>query len=231
MKILIVEDEKLLASAIQAYLKSEGYICEIVKELFIARQKVDIYLYDCILIDIGLPDGNGLELIKEIKKIQPTTGIIIISAKNAIDDKVLGLELGADDYLSKPFHLAEMNARIKSLIRRRQFDSLNEIVFNEIKIFPEQYAVKVNNNDLVLTKKEYALLIFFIANKNRVLKKTIIAEHLWGDNIDMADNFDFIYTHLSNLRKKIVDAGGLDYITSVYGVGYKFTDENKPHKL
>ncbi|MBK7442066.1 MAG: response regulator transcription factor [Bacteroidetes bacterium] len=228
MKILIVEDEKLLASAIQAYLKSEGYICEIVKELFIARQKVDIYLYDCILIDIGLPDGNGLELIKEIKKIQPTTGIIIISAKNAIDDKVLGLELGADDYLSKPFHLAEMNARIKSLIRRRQFDSLNEIVFNEIKIFPEQYAVKVNNNDLVLTKKEYALLIFFIANKNRVLKKTIIAEHLWGDNIDMADNFDFIYTHLSNLRKKIVDAGGLDYITSVYGVGYKFTDENKP---
>lgn len=227
MKILIVEDEKLLASAIQAYLKSEGYICEIVKELFIARQKVDIYLYDCILIDIGLPDGNGLELIKEIK-IQPTTGIIIISAKNAIDDKVLGLELGADDYLSKPFHLAEMNARIKSLIRRRQFDSLNEIVFNEIKIFPEQYAVKVNNNDLVLTKKEYALLIFFIANKNRVLKKTIIAEHLWGDNIDMADNFDFIYTHLSNLRKKIVDAGGLDYITSVYGVGYKFTDENKP---
>lgn len=220
MKILIVEDEKLLASAIQAYLKSEGYICEIVKELFIARQKVDIYLYDCILIDIGLPDGNGLELIKEIKKIQPTTGIIIISAKNAIDDKVLGLELGADDYLSKPFHLAEMNARIKSLIRRRQFDSLNEIVFNEIKIFPEQYAVKVNNNDLVLTKKEYALLIFFIANKNRVLKKTIIAEHLWGDNIDMADNFDFIYTHLSNLRKKIVDAGGLDYITSVYGVGY-----------
>jgi len=227
MKILIVEDEKLLASAIQAYLKSEGYICEIVKELFIARQKVDIYLYDCILIDIGLPDGNGLELIKEIKKIQPTTGIIIISAKNAIDDKVLGLELGADDYLSKPFHLAEMNARIKSLIRR-QFDSLNEIVFNEIKIFPEQYAVKVNNNDLVLTKKEYALLIFFIANKNRVLKKTIIAEHLWGDNIDMADNFDFIYTHLSNLRKKIVDAGGLDYITSVYGVGYKFTDENKP---
>ena len=228
MKILIVEDEKLLASAIQAYLKSEGYICEIVKELFIARQKVDIYLYDCILIDIGLPDGNGLELIKEIKKIQPTTGIIIISAKNAIDDKVLGLELGADDYLSKPFHLAEMNARIKSLIRLRQFDSLNEIVFNEIKIFPEQYAVKVNNNDLVLTKKEYALLIFFIANKNRVLKKTIIAEHLWGDNIDMADNFDFIYTHLSNLRKKIVDAGGLDYITSVYGVGYKFTDENKP---
>jgi len=228
MKILIVEDEKLLASAIQAYLKSEGYICEIVKELFIARQKVDIYLYDCILIDIGLPDGNGLELIKEIKKIQPTTGIIIISAKNAIDDKVLGLELGADDYLSKPFHLAEMNARIKSLIRRRQFDSLNEIVFNEIKIFPEQYAVKVNNNDLVLTKKEYALLIFFIANKYRVLKKTIIAEHLWGDNIDMADNFDFIYTHLSNLRKKIVDAGGLDYITSVYGVGYKFTDENKP---
>lgn len=228
MKILIVEDEKLLGSAIQAYLKSEGYICEIVKELVIARQKVDIYLYDCILIDIGLPDGNGLELIKEIKKIQPTTGIIIISAKNAIDDKVLGLELGADDYLSKPFHLAEMNARIKSLIRRRQFDSLNEIVFNEIKIFPEQYAVKVNNNDLILTKKEYALLIFFIANKNRVLKKTIIAEHLWGDNIDMADNFDFIYTHLSNLRKKIVDAGGLDYITSVYGVGYKFTDENKP---
>ncbi len=223
MKILLIEDEKELSGSITEYLQKENYLCEAVFNFEGAIEKINLYEYDCIIVDINLPDGSGLNVIRELKKIKSETGIIIISAKNSLDDKVAGLEIGADDYLTKPFHLPELNARVKSIIRRRSFGGINEIVFNDIQILPEQVEVLVNSQPLVLTKKEYDLLIFFISNKDRVLTKEAIAEHLWGDEMDTADSFDFIYTHIKNLRKKIMEKGGEDYIRTIYGMGYKFT--------
>jgi DNA-binding response OmpR family regulator len=224
MKILLIEDENELSLSIAEYLQQENYLCEPVFNYENAVEKINLYQYDCIIVDINLPDGSGLNVIRELKKNKSETGIIVISAKNSLDDKVAGLEIGADDYLTKPFHLPELNARIKSIIRRRNFGGVNEIVFNEIHILPERMEVTVNSQTLVLTKKEYDLLIFFITNKDRVLTKEAIAEHLWGDDMDMADSFDFIYTHIKNLRKKIMEKEGEDYIRTIYGMGYKFTE-------
>ena len=223
MKILLIEDEKELSYSITEYFKKENYLCEAVFNYEDAIEKINLYQYDCIIVDINLPDGSGLGIIRALKQLKSETGIIIISAKNSLDDKVTGLGIGADDYLTKPFHLPELNARVKSIIRRRNFGGTNEIIFNDIHILPEQMAVTVNSHSLVLTKKEYDLLIFFLSNKDRVLTKEAIAEHLWGDEMDMADSFDFIYTHIKNLRKKIMEKGGEDYIRTIYGMGYKFT--------
>jgi DNA-binding response OmpR family regulator len=223
MKILLIEDEKELSRSISEYLQKENYLCEAVFTYEDAVEKINLYQYDCIIVDINLPDGSGLNVIRALKKNKSETGIIVISAKNSLDDKVAGLEIGADDYLTKPFHLPELNARIKSIIRRRNFGGVNEIIFNDIHIFPDRMVVTVNDQSLVLTKKEYDLLIFFISNKDRVLTKESIAEHLWGDDMDMADSFDFIYTHIKNLRKKMMETGGEDYIRTIYGMGYKFT--------
>lgn len=225
MKILIVEDEPELLFSLETFLQSEGFVCESAADFYEADEKLALYHYDIAVIDITLPGGSGLQLIEKLKTEKIDTGIIIISAKNSLDDKLAGLDLGADDYLTKPFHLAELNSRIKALLRRRKFNGENEIVFNEIVINPENALVKINNIPLVLTRKEYDLLLFFIGNKNRLLTRATIAEHLWGDNIDLADNFDFIYTHLNNLRKKIIKAGGRDYVKTQYGMGYKFTDQ------
>ncbi len=225
MKVLIVEDEKTLAESISNYLKQEGYLCEIALNFNQAEIKISGNDYDCIVLDLGLPDGNGLNLIKILKSNQSHDGILILSAKNSIDDKIKGLEIGADDYLTKPFHLSELNARIKSIFRRRNLSGNVEIVFNEIKINTEEKQVYVNSNTLNLTRKEYELILFFISNKNRVLTKQSIVEHLWGDNVVMADSFEFVYTHIKNLRKKMVENGGSDYIKTVYGLGYKFTDQ------
>jgi DNA-binding response OmpR family regulator len=223
MKILIVEDESDLSNSITTYLRQEKFNCEAVLNYADALEKIYLYNYDVIVVDITLPDGNGLELIRELKKNRSKSGIIIISAKNALDDKISGLDIGADDYLTKPFHLSELNARIKSIIRRRDFDGNNQIILDELNIDPELLTVKVNDQLLNLTRKEYDLLLFFLANKDRVLSKESIAEHLWGDNIDMVDSYDFLYSHIKNLRKKIIEKGGRDYIQSVYGIGYKFT--------
>ncbi|MDY0780508.1 response regulator transcription factor [Tenacibaculum sp. IB213877] len=225
MKILIVEDEHLLAETMISYLQKEGYQCEWVDNLQEAKTKSWDYEYDCLIVDINLPDGKGFEVIKQLKKMRSDAGIIIVSAKHALDDKIYGLEIGADDYLTKPFDLVELNARIKSIIRRRSFKAQNSIIFNEIEVFPDDRTVKVNNEFLKLTKKEYDLLLYFITNLHRVITKSSIAEHLWGDEMDMADSYDFIYSHLKNLRKKIILKKGKDYIQTVYGVGYKFTDE------
>lgn len=225
MKVLIIEDEKPLAESISNYLKQEGYICEIALNFNQAENKIIENEYDCIVLDIGLPDGNGLDIIKILKLNQSHDGILILSAKNSIDDKINGLEIGADDYLTKPFHLSELNARVKSIFRRRNLSGNVEIQFNEIKINTEEQQVYVNNNILSLTRKEYELALFFISNKNRVLTKLSIVEHLWGDNVVMADSFEFVYTHIKNLRKKITEKGGNDYIKTVYGLGYKFTDQ------
>ncbi len=225
MKLLIVEDEPELLHGIATFLQKENYVCETASNYNEADEKLSLYHYDMALIDITLPGGNGLQLIDKIKQWHTDTGIIIISAKNSLDDKLTGLNTGADDYLTKPFHLTEMNARIKAVLRRRKYDGEIRIVFNEIEINPDLRQVYINKKEVLLTRKEFELLNFFIANKNRLVTKESIAEHLWGDYIDLADNFDFIYTHINNLRKKILKAGGSDYIKTVYGMGYKFTDQ------
>ncbi len=222
MKILLIEDEAELRKSISQYLHQEGYIIESVGDFKKASEKIGDYDYDCILVDITLPFGNGLDIIKQLKKSNSKAGIIIISAKNSSDDKITGLDLGADDYLAKPFNLAELNSRIKALIRRRNFDGNKAIVVNEITIVPEERTVKVNNELVVLTPKEYDLLLFFISNKNRVVSKNSIAENLWGDDSDQMDSHDFIYVHLRNLRKKLSDKGCEDYVQSIYGIGYNF---------
>ena len=224
MKILIVEDEIELLDSIASYLKNEDFMCEKASTFFEAEDKLISFNYDIILLDINLPDGNGIDLLKIIKAKSPKTGVLIVSAKNSLDDKLEGLDLGADDYITKPFHLAELNSRVNSLIRRQKFDGDETIQFNEIQINPSSKAVTVNDQPIELTKKEYNLLLYFITNKNKVLTKESIAEHLWGDDIEMADSFDFIYTHMGNLRKKIKKLGAPDYLKTMYGLGYKFSE-------
>ena len=225
MKILVVEDDELMISSLNEFLSHEGYIHETATSFVDAHEKIELYNYDIILLDLGLPDGNGIDLIRIIKQKSEDTGVIIISARNAIDDRVNGLENGADDYLTKPFHLSELNARLKSIYRRINFKGNSTFTFNEITINTEDLRVCVNNKEVSLTKKEYDLLIYFLANKNRVITKITLGEHLWGDYIDTVDSLDFIYTHIKNLRKKLLKSGCTDYIKNVYGVGYKFVDE------
>ncbi len=224
MKILIVEDEQQLLESISGYLRKQGFICEEADTWLKAEDKLLLYQYNIVILDITLPDGNGLDLIKLLRNSNPDTGILIVSAKNSLDDKLTGLDLGADDYITKPFHLSELNSRINAIIRRKYFHGNSHIIHNEVEIDTASKQAIVNNKPLNLTKKEYDLLLYFITNKNRVLTKDAIAEHLWGDNIDLADNFDFVYTHIKNLRKKILQEGGTDYLKTVYGVGYKFTE-------
>ncbi|OJV52952.1 MAG: DNA-binding response regulator [Bacteroidetes bacterium 43-16] len=220
MKILVIEDEKELAKSIVEYLAEEQYLCEVAATFREAMDKIDIFNYDCILLDITLPDGNGLKILEELKNDNKQDGVIIISAKHALDDKIKGLQLGADDYLTKPFHLSELTARIYSIIRRKQFNNANIIKQEELEIDLLAKTVTVNNAVLNLTKKEFDLLIYFIGNKNRVLSKSTLAEHLSGDFADMLDNHDFVYAHVKNLKKKLSDAGCAPYIKTIYGTGY-----------
>lgn len=223
MKILIIEDERELSSSICTYFATEQFICETAFDYATALEKISLYEYACIVLDITLPGGSGLDILKELKKQDKADGVIIISAKNALDDKIYGLKAGADDYLTKPFHMPELGARVAAIIRRKSFGGKNNIVFNELHIDLNEKQVSVAGRIVELTKKEYDLLLYFISNKNKVISKAAIAEHLWGDNMDLADNYDFIYTHVKNLRKKILQAGAPDYIKSVYGMGYKFS--------
>ena len=222
MKILVIEDELELNKTLVKYLTNEGYIVESVEDFDKSIFKVVDHSYDCILVDITLPKGNGLDIIKQLKVDRSKAGIIIISAKNSDDDIILGLDLGADDYLAKPFNLAELNSRIKALFRRKHFDGDHEIIFNELTVKPEERIVNVNEQPVILTGKEFDLLLFFLINKNRVVSKITIAEHLWGDENDHLFNHDFIYVHLRNLRKKLNEKGCQDYIQTIYGIGYKF---------
>ncbi|MEO6838471.1 MAG: response regulator transcription factor, partial [Ginsengibacter sp.] len=223
LKILIVEDEKALSESIAEYLSKQEYHCDVAANFHDAIDKIEYSEYDCILLDITLPDGDGLKILEQLKADKKTDGVLIISAKNSLDDKIKGLNLGADDYLPKPFHLSEMNARIAAIIRRKKFDGSSIIQFHHLSIDTQSKMVTVENNPVELTKKEYELLLYFVSNKKRLISKDAIAEHLWGN--DMSGNFDFIYTHIKNLRKKLMDAGDADYIKSVYGMGYKFTTQ------
>ena len=225
MKILIIEDEPSLRELIKQSLEKERYVVECAANYNTAIQKVEIYDYDCILLDIMLPDGDGLSLLKELKKMHKRDSVIIISAKDSLDDKIVGLELGADDYLAKPFHLAELIARIRSVIRRKQNDGEITIELGNIKIFPEAFKVLVDDKELELNRKEYDILHYFANRINRLINKNTLAEAVWGDYIDQVDNFDFIYAQIKNLRKKLKEAGANVELKAVYGIGYKMTIE------
>lgn len=222
MKILIVEDEQEMAKSIVQYLRQENYVCEVAYTSRDAEEKIMLHDYDCILLDITLPDGNGLKILEKLKKERKLDGVIIISAKNSIEDKIQGLNLGADDYLPKPFHLAELGARVSAVIRRKRFEGNNTIKLHEIHVDLLSKTIHVNGKEVDLTRKEYDLLLFLMSNKNRVVTKNAIAEHLSGDEAEIFDNFDFIYAHMKNLKKKLSEARCPDYIKTVYGLGYKF---------
>jgi Response regulators consisting of a CheY-like receiver domain and a winged-helix DNA-binding domain len=225
MKLLIIEDEKELSDSIVAYLNMEHYLCEQAFSFREAMSKVTIYEYDCILLDLMLPGGNGLDVLETIKKQNSPVGVIIISAKDSLDDKVTGLRIGADDYLPKPFHLSELSIRIYALIRRQQFQNNNILHNNELTIDLLSKEIQVNHQNVVLTKTEYELLLFLIGNKNRVISKSALAEHLSGDMADMLDNHYFVYAHIKNLKAKLADAGCKECIKTIYGTGYKWIEE------
>lgn len=224
MKILIVEDEHKLSDSIVTYLKSEKYLCEQAFDYNEALEKVRGYDYDCVLLDLMLPGGSGLDILRDIKRRNNPSGVIIVSAKDSLDDKVKGLEIGADDYLPKPFHLAELGMRVYAIIRRKEFGASNTLENNGIKINLLEKSVEANGRPVTLTKSEYDLLLFFIGNRNRVLSKGAIAEHLSGDFADMMDNFDFVYTHIKNLKAKLAQTGMPNCIQNVYGMGYKWIE-------
>ncbi|SHE97661.1 DNA-binding response regulator, OmpR family, contains REC and winged-helix (wHTH) domain [Mariniphaga anaerophila] len=229
MKLLIIEDNLKLLEAITQTLQTEKYLCETATDFSAAHEKIFLYQYDILIVDINLPDGSGLDLIREAKKQNPSTGIIVISARNSLSNKIEGLELGADDYITKPFDMAELVARIKALLRRRNFSGTDIISFNNISINTASRQVFANGRHIELTKSEYDILLFFFSNPNRVLTRESIAEHIWGDNMDLADSFDFIYSHIKNLRKKLAAAVKNVPIKAVYGIGYKL-DTTPPHE-
>ena len=225
MKILLVEDEAALRTVLASSLRQASYVVEEAASFSQAHEKIELYQYDCVLLDLTLPDGAGLDLLRVLKAKGSPAGVLIITARAALDDKIAGLDLGADDYLIKPFHLSELNARVRAIIRRRQFNGQQQIVFRDLLVLPELAEVHVRGEALTLTKKEYDLLLYLLVNPGRVLTKEAIAEHLCGDAVDAADSFDFIYTHLKNLRKKLQEKGVDNYIRTMYGVGYKLSHE------
>ncbi len=224
MKILIIEDERRMSESIVAYLSREQYLCEQAFTYAEAKVKVNLYEYDCVVLDQTLPGGDGLDLLRDIRRRGNPVGVVIVSARDALDDKVQGLEIGADDYLPKPFHLAELGMRIYAVIRRKAFAANNVLETGGIRINLLEKAVTANGHPVVLTKSEYDLLLFFIANKNRVISKGAIAEHLSGDMADMMDSYDFVYTHIKNLKAKLTEAGCYDCVKNVYGTGYKWVE-------
>ena len=226
MKILVIEDEQAMMDNIVAALESEQYLVETASTYHSAIQKISDYEYDCILLDISLEQNySGLDILKQLKELNKTEGVIIVSAKNSLDDRLTGLNLGADDYLPKPFHLAELLARVKSVIRRRKFTGTNHIEAGNVQIDVEQRMVLVNKEPFATNRKEYEVLLYLVTNKNRLVNKTALAEYVWGDHIDAADNFDFIYSQIKNLRKKLKEAEAMVDIQSIYGVGYKLCAE------
>ncbi|WP_339725159.1 response regulator transcription factor [Maribacter stanieri] len=221
MKILIIEDEPEMLENMRQTLEREHYTVETASDYKTASTKIGVYDYDCVLLDITLPDGNGLELLKQLKQLSKDDGVIIVSAKDSLDDRIKGLNLGADDYLPKPFHMAELHARVKAIVRRRSFDGNKLIEIGNVSINPENRSVHINEKEVTLNRKEYDVLLYMISNKTRLVTKTALAEHVWGDHIDQADSFDFIYSQIKNLRKKLTNATATIEIEAVYGVGYK----------
>lgn len=223
MKVLLIEDEPELRRSIRSYLQDEGFLLDSANDYPTALEKAQIYTYDAVLVDITLPKGSGLDIVRVLRKNNPDTGIIIISAKGSLDDKILGLDLGADDYLPKPFHLPELVARLRALIRRKQFAGKQAIELDELRIVPDDKLVEVNGQRVDLTVMQFDLLLFLVANKDRVLSRSAIVEHVWGDMAERLDHDHFLYSHMKNLRKKLVEKGWVDRIQTVYGLGYRLS--------
>lgn len=221
MKILIIEDEPDLLDVIRQSLEIEKFLVETASDYKAALDKIILFSYDCILLDIMLPGGNGLDLLQELKNMDKSDNVIIISAKDSLDDKLKGLNLGADDYLTKPFHIAELTARVKSVLRRKSFQGKNNIEIGNLKLDPDERSLLINDNVLLLNRKEFDILTYMIVNKNRLVNKTSLAEHVWGDHMDQADDYEFIYSQIKNLRKKLKDNQADVEIQAVYGIGYK----------
>lgn len=222
MKLLIIEDEQDLLNLMLRYLKREGYVCEYATTFQEGYKKINNFEYDCAVIDLNLPGGDGLKLVNFLREDNTQTGIIITSARETVDDRISGLDVGADDYLTKPFNLSELNARIKAILRRKTNQFSQEVTYGNLVINIDERKVVASDVELKLTKKEYNILLYLARNKNRVVTKDSIAEHLWGDYMDDAISFDFIYAHVKNLRKKLADNGCGDFLKTVYGIGYKF---------
>lgn len=222
MKVLVVEDNQNLLQAVEAALTASGFVCEIATDFESASEKIHLYSYDAIVLDINLPDGSGLDLIRAIKEVNSLTGVIIISARNSLDNKIEGLHIGGDDYITKPFDMAELVARLRSLFRRRKYGGNNFLTWENIQIDTNCREVRVNGHIAELTRSEYEILLFLMSNPGRVITRESLAEHIWGDNMDMIESFDFIYSHIKNLRKKLISLGADDPVIAVYGVGYKF---------
>jgi DNA-binding response OmpR family regulator len=223
MKILLVEDEKELQETIVISLTKEHFVIETANDFHSASEKLELYEYDCILLDIMLPNGNGLELLKQLKQSGKSDNVLIISAKDSLDDKLTGLELGADDYLTKPFHISELTARVKAVLRRKILKGKNTIEISNILLDLKERQFVVDGESIQLNRKEFDILNYFMLNKDRLVTKTALAEHVWGDNTDQADNYDFIYYQIKNLRKKLHAANAKIEIEAIYGIGYKLT--------
>ncbi len=223
MKLLIVEDEPEILSSLEDFASREGYSFDSAKGLFDAEERINLYSYDCIILDINLPDGNGFDLLEIMHKEGKMEGVIILSARDSLDDKLKGLALGADDYLTKPFYFSELNARIKAIIRRKHFKTNKLISFSNLVIDPDQYIVGINelDNKISLTRKEFSILTHLINNQKRVISKTALAEYIWGDYVDEAQSFDFLFSQIRNLKQKLKARGGLVEISNIYGVGYQ----------
>lgn len=225
MKILIIEDENEMVESITESLRRQQFVVEKAQTLNDARDKLSAHSYDCILLDINLPDGNGIDILRMIRAAKKRDRVIILSARDSLDDKLTGLDLGADDYLTKPFHLAELNARLKAVIRRNAFDGQETLTIGNLSVDVRQHSVAAGDITIPLNRKEFDILMYFLANKNRLVSKTSIAEHVWGDHTDEADNFEFVYSQIKNLRKKLKDHGADVEIKAVYGVGYRLETE------
>ena len=224
MKILIIEDEQDMLQNMKDFLEKENFVVGTADSVFEAQNKIGVYSYDCILLDINLKDGSGFSLLEDLKKNNIEDGVIIVSARNSLDDKLEGLNLGADDYLAKPFHMSELNARVKAVLRRRQFKGNNKITIGNLSIDLDEHEVSIDEKPLNLNRKEFEILLFFTSNQNRLVNKSALAEHVWGDHIDQADSFEFIYSQIKNLRKKLKAADADIEIKAVYGIGYKLVE-------
>jgi DNA-binding response OmpR family regulator len=224
MKILVIEDEPELLQTIASSLQLEHYVVETAADFNTALEKAGVYEYDCILLDISLPGGNGLQILEALKKEGKSDGVIIISARDSVDDRIAGLNLGADDYLSKPFHLAELHARVRSVVRRRKFGGSDTLTVGNVSAQLEGRTISVDGTELALNRKEFDILLYLLTNKERLVTKTALAEHVWGDRIDEADSYEFIYSQIKNLRKKLKESGAAVEIQAIYGIGYKLQE-------
>lgn len=224
LKILVIEDEQEMLQNIQQTLEKENYVVETARNLRGAMEKIGVYDYDCILLDLNLPDGNGLELLKYLKEEGISDGIIIVSANSSLEDKLEGLNLGADDYLPKPFHMAELHARVKAVLRRKNFQGNEQIELANLTLNIENRSLHIDGKAVSLNRKEFDIILYLVSNKDRLISKTALAEHVWGDHIDQADSFDFIYSQIKNLRKKLNQHQAQIEIKAVYGIGYTLVE-------